>query len=49
MELVKSYGANMCFDYNEASCADELRKYTGNALDYALDYITTESSTNICY
>lgn len=49
MEMVESYGANMCFDYNEASCGEEIRMYTGNALDYALDCITTESSTKISY
>ena len=47
--MVESYGADKCFDYNEASCGDDIRSYTGNALDYALDCITTESSVKICY
>jgi NADPH:quinone reductase-like Zn-dependent oxidoreductase len=49
MAMVESYGADKCFDYNEASCGDDIRSYTGNALDYALDCITTESSVKICY
>lgn len=49
MAMVEGYGADKCFDYNEASCGEEIRKYTGNALDYALDCITTESSVKICY
>lgn len=49
MPMVENYGADKCFDYNEASCGEDIREYTGNALDYALDCITTESSVKICY
>jgi NADPH:quinone reductase-like Zn-dependent oxidoreductase len=49
MAMVESYGADKCFDYNEANCGDDIRSYTGNALDYALDCITAESSVKICY
>lgn len=49
MAMVESYGADKCFDYNEASCGEDIRSFTGNALDYALDCITTESSVKICY
>lgn len=48
-ELVKGFGADVCFDYNEANCGPEIRKFTGNALDYALDCITEESTMKICY
>jgi NADPH:quinone reductase-like Zn-dependent oxidoreductase len=49
MAMVEGYGADKCFDYNEATCGDDIRSYTGNALDYALDCITSESSVKICY
>jgi NADPH:quinone reductase-like Zn-dependent oxidoreductase len=49
MTMVEGYGADKCFDYNEATCGDDIRSYTGNALDYALDCITSESSVKICY
>ncbi|KAI5917071.1 putative alcohol dehydrogenase [Camillea tinctor] len=48
-ELVKSYGADICFDYNTPTCGADIRAATGNALDYALDCITEESTMKICY
>lgn len=48
-ELVKSYGADVCFCYNSPTCGEDIRAYCGNALDYALDCITEESTLKICY
>ena len=48
-EMVKGYGAAVCFDYNDPQCGQEIRKATGNALEYALDCITEESTMKICY
>ncbi|KAI1344559.1 putative alcohol dehydrogenase [Xylariaceae sp. FL0016] len=48
-DLVKSYGADVCFDYNSPKCGADIRAFTGNALDYALDCITEESTMQICY
>lgn len=48
-DLVRSYGADACFDYNSPTCGADIRAFTNNALDYALDCITKESSMKICY
>ncbi|RYP20948.1 hypothetical protein DL765_002485 [Monosporascus sp. GIB2] len=48
-ELVRSYGADVCFDYNSPTCGEDIRAYCDNALDYALDCITEESTMKICY
>ncbi|KAI0484818.1 putative alcohol dehydrogenase [Xylariaceae sp. FL0804] len=48
-DLVKSYGADVCFDYNSPTCGADIRAETNNALDYALDCITEESTLQICY
>ncbi|KAI1503276.1 putative alcohol dehydrogenase [Biscogniauxia marginata] len=48
-DLVKSYGADICFDYNTPTCGADIRAITNNALDYALDCITEESTMKICY
>lgn len=48
-DLVKSYGADVVFDYKSPTCGADIRAHTGNALDYALDCITEESSMKICY
>ncbi|PLN83558.1 chaperonin 10-like protein [Aspergillus taichungensis] len=48
-DLVREYGADVCFDYHEGSCGEDIRAYTGNALDYVVDCITTESSMKIGY
>ncbi|KAI1117105.1 putative zinc-binding dehydrogenase family oxidoreductase [Nemania sp. NC0429] len=48
-ELVKSYGADVAFDYHEANCATQIREHTKNALRYALDCITTTQSMQTCY
>ncbi|KAG8157096.1 hypothetical protein KVR01_013086 [Diaporthe batatas] len=48
-DLVRSYGADAVFDYNSPTCGADIRAHTANALDYALDCITEESSMKICY
>jgi NADPH:quinone reductase-like Zn-dependent oxidoreductase len=48
-DLVKSYGAEAVFDYKSPTCAEDIRKYTTNDLEYAVDCITQESSMKICY
>lgn len=46
---MKSYGAEAAFDYKSPTCAEDIRKYTNNELEYAVDCITQESSMKICY
>ncbi|THW97443.1 putative alcohol dehydrogenase [Aureobasidium pullulans] len=46
--LVKSYGAEEAFDYHSSTCAENIRKYTGNTLAYAADCVTVPSSTKAC-
>ena len=48
-ELVRSFGADVCFDYNDPECGPKIREFTGNALDYALDCITEPQTMKICY
>ncbi|EPE33798.1 GroES-like protein [Glarea lozoyensis ATCC 20868] len=47
--LVKSYGAEIAFDYSAPDCAAKIRSYTQNNLKYALDIITNKSSMDFCY
>ncbi|KAG8156277.1 hypothetical protein KVR01_013856 [Diaporthe batatas] len=48
-DLVKSYGAEVTFDYNSPTCAEDVRAYTVNTFFYALDCITEASTMAICY
>lgn len=48
-DLARSYGADVCFDYKTSTCGQDIRSFTENALEYALDCITVESSMKICY
>lgn len=48
-ELVLSYGAEKTFDYRSPDCAKDIRSYTKNALAYAIDCITVNSSMKLCY
>ena len=49
-DLVKSYGAEQVYDYHDpASSVDQIKAYTGNALDYALDCVCDAASMNFCY
>ncbi|KAI9147224.1 Trans-enoyl reductase FSL5 [Paramyrothecium foliicola] len=47
--LVESYGAAKVWDYHDPSSAENIRKYTENALDYALDCHCDGSSMRFCY
>jgi NADPH:quinone reductase-like Zn-dependent oxidoreductase len=49
VELVTSYGAAATFDYHRETCADEIKRYTGSALSFALDCIGTAQSAALCY
>jgi NADPH:quinone reductase-like Zn-dependent oxidoreductase len=48
-ELVESYGAEKAFDYHSATCGEDIRKYTKNSLEYALDVITEARTIRHCY
>jgi NADPH:quinone reductase-like Zn-dependent oxidoreductase len=48
-DLILSYGAEKVFDYRSATCAQEIRAHTKNALAYALDCITVPSTMKLCY
>jgi NADPH:quinone reductase-like Zn-dependent oxidoreductase len=46
---VKSYGATAVFDYNSASCAQDIREHTRNSLKYVLDCISQPETMQFCY
>ncbi|KAL9130833.1 MAG: hypothetical protein Q9217_001085 [Psora testacea] len=46
-DLVRSYCADTCFDYNSPTCGADIRAFTDNALEYALDCITEEITVKI--
>ena len=47
--MVESYGAEKAFDYNSPSCAEDIRAYTKNTLQYVIDIIAEVKSIRICY
>jgi len=47
--LVESYGAEKAFDYHSPTCGEDIRAYTGNTLEYALDIITEAKTIRHCY
>ncbi|KAI1076752.1 GroES-like protein [Whalleya microplaca] len=47
--LVESYGAEKAFDYQDPRSVDNIRKYTKNALDYAMDCFSEGTSMVYCY
>lgn len=47
--LVESYGAEKAFDYNSPTCAEDIRSYTKNTLQYAMDIIAEVKTTRLCY
>ena len=47
--LAKKAGAVKTFDYQSKTCGDDIRKYTNNELEYALDCIGSVESVKICY
>ncbi|KAH6891329.1 chaperonin 10-like protein [Thelonectria olida] len=42
-------GAETTFDYKSPTCGADLREYTGDGLEFALDCITDTASMGICY
>ena len=46
---MKSYGAEKAFNYHDVGCTGEIKAYTKNALDYALDCYCDGSSMKFCY
>lgn len=47
-ELVKSFGADHVFDYNDPECGKKIRNYTDNNLSIAWNTIGLESAAQIC-
>ncbi|RDL35872.1 Uncharacterized protein BP5553_06484 [Venustampulla echinocandica] len=48
-DLVKSYGAEEAFDYNDPGCAEKIKAYTANRLKYVFDIITETKTMKLCY
>ncbi|KAJ6789491.1 hypothetical protein PWT90_00292 [Aphanocladium album] len=48
-DLVRGFGAEKVFDYNQESCASDIRKYTGGELAFALDCVVEVTTTQLCY
>ncbi|KAF1829265.1 NAD(P)-binding protein [Decorospora gaudefroyi] len=48
-ELVKKFGAEKVFDYHDEDCAEQIRAYTGNELEFALDCVAEAETTQMCY
>jgi NADPH:quinone reductase-like Zn-dependent oxidoreductase len=48
-DLAFHFGAEKVFDYHSASCAADIREYTGNELAYALDCVSQADTTQLCY
>jgi len=47
-DLVKSYGADVAFDYTDPDCAHKIREHTHDTLFHVLDCISEGSSPKIC-
>ncbi|KAJ5650968.1 uncharacterized protein N7484_004691 [Penicillium longicatenatum] len=47
-DLVKSYGADLVFDYNSPTCATEIRAATKNALRFVLDPFSEAKTLRLC-
>ncbi|CZT19024.1 related to C.carbonum toxD protein [Ramularia collo-cygni] len=48
-ERMKALGAVACYDYHNATVAEDVRNYTKQGLASALDCITDSASMNVCY
>lgn len=46
-QLVKDYGADEVFDYNDPECGSKIREYTKDKLHYVFDCITEKNSFQI--
>lgn len=47
-QLCKDLGADAVFDYNDPTCAEQIRDYTQNKLHHAFDTISSEQTAAIC-
>ena len=47
--MVESYGAEKAFDYSSPTCAEDIRSYTKNTLQYVIDIIAEVKTTRHCY
>lgn len=47
-EYVKSLGAEIVVDYNDADAGAQIRHFTNNELKYAWDTVSIEASARIC-
>ncbi|KAJ5656198.1 hypothetical protein N7507_008148 [Penicillium longicatenatum] len=47
--LVEEYGAEKAFDYHSPTCGEDIRAYTKNTLECALDIITEARTIRHCY
>lgn len=48
-DLVKSYGADVVFDYNSPTCAKDIKSATNNALRYVLDPFGEAKTLGVCH
>ncbi|KAB5550764.1 chaperonin 10-like protein [Coniochaeta sp. 2T2.1] len=48
-QLVEEYGAEKAFDYHSPTCGEDIRTYTKNTLEDALDIITEARTLRQCY
>ncbi|KAL9122906.1 MAG: hypothetical protein Q9187_000536 [Circinaria calcarea] len=48
-QLVESYGAERAFDYHSPTCAEDIRAYTKNTLQYVIDIITEAKTLRLCF
>ncbi len=46
---MEEYGAEKAFDYHSPTCAEDIRAYTKNSLEFALDIISAARSIRHCY
>lgn len=47
-ELVRSYGADIVFDYNSPTCVQDIRRATKNGLRYVLDPFGEARTLRLC-
>ncbi|KAK5957310.1 hypothetical protein OHC33_001682 [Knufia fluminis] len=47
-DLVKSYGADVAFDYSDPECARKIKEYTSDGLTHVFDCISEGTSPTIC-
>ncbi|CAG8923341.1 unnamed protein product [Penicillium salamii] len=48
-DLVRSYGADLVFDYSSPTCAEDIRVATKNTLRFALDPFAEAKTVRLCY